>query len=91
VLVAHACNPYFSGGRDQGSKPTQVNSETLSQRNPSRKSGGVAQGKGSEFKHQYCKQNKTKNTCNNIIYLLTIFWGKGLLFYLALSFCSSGD
>jgi hypothetical protein len=56
MLVAHACNLTYSGGRDQedhGSKPGQANvSETLSQnnnnnnnnKNPSQKrAGGVTQ------------------------------------------------
>jgi hypothetical protein len=33
VLVAHSCNPCYSGGRDQedhGSKPAQANSSTRS-------------------------------------------------------------
>jgi hypothetical protein len=58
VLVAHMCNPTYSGGRDQedcGSKqPRQIVLETLSQKNPSQKgSGGVDRGVGPEFKPQY--------------------------------------
>jgi hypothetical protein len=53
--VAHACNPSYSGGRgleNQGSKSAQANSL----QNPSQKrTGGVAQGVGPEFKPQYCK------------------------------------
>jgi hypothetical protein len=41
----------------------QIVWETLSRKNPSQKrTGGVAQGVGSEFKPQYCK---TKNNNNN--------------------------
>jgi hypothetical protein len=62
VLVANACNPSYSGGRDQedlGSKPVQANSllDPIL-KNPIKKViGGVAQGIDPEFK--YCK-NKTK-------------------------------
>jgi hypothetical protein len=62
TLVAHTCNPSYSGGRDQevrDSKPSQANSsrdpivkKTLHKR------GGVAQGEGSELKPQYHTQKK---------------------------------
>jgi hypothetical protein len=57
--VVHTCNPSFCGGRDQedrGSKPTGANSlrDPISKKNPSEKrTGGVAQGIGPEFKPQY--------------------------------------
>jgi hypothetical protein len=62
VLVAHACNPSYSEGRNQeglGSKPTgQIVCETLSQKYPSQKrAGGLAQDEGPEFNPQYCKKN----------------------------------
>jgi hypothetical protein len=66
ALVAHTCNPSYSGGRDQqdrGSKPAQSNSSTrpYHKKNPSQKRAGrVAQGVGLEFKAQYCKK-KDKN------------------------------
>jgi hypothetical protein len=61
--VAHACNPSYSGGRDQedrGLKPAQAYNlwvhDTLSWKNPSQKgTGGLAQGVGQEFKPQYHK------------------------------------
>jgi hypothetical protein len=65
VLVAHACNPRYSGGRDQddqGSNSAQANSLEIppSQINLSQKKGEragvVAQGVGPEFKPQYCKK-----------------------------------
>jgi hypothetical protein len=62
VLVAHACNPGYSGGRDQedqSSKPVQANSslETLSQKySLQKRAGGVAQGEGLEFKSLHCKK-----------------------------------
>jgi hypothetical protein len=52
VLVAQACNPSYSEGRDQEDcQPGQIVHETLSQKYPSQKKGasGVAQGEGSEF------------------------------------------
>jgi hypothetical protein len=56
--VAHACNPSYSGGRDQedrGSKPAGTNSsQDLVLKKPNtKKAGGVAQGEGLEFKPQY--------------------------------------
>jgi hypothetical protein len=61
--VAQAYNPSYSGGRDQedwGMKPAQANSSwdvPLSRKNPlQKKTGGVAQGVGPEFKPQYCKK-----------------------------------
>jgi hypothetical protein len=63
--VAYACNPSYSGGRDQedsGSKPAQANSS----RNPilkiptTKRAGRVAQGESPEFKPQYCKKEKKK-------------------------------
>jgi hypothetical protein len=53
--VAHACNPSYSGGRDQedhGLKPAQANSSRdpmLKNRHKNR-AGGLAQGEGPEFK-----------------------------------------
>jgi hypothetical protein len=40
VLVAHTCNPSYSGGRDQedrGWKPAQIVLETLTRKYPSQK------------------------------------------------------
>jgi hypothetical protein len=66
VPVAHACNPSYSGGRDQedlGLKPAWANSsQDLISKNPSKKSGGgaggAAQGVGPELKPQYQQQKK---------------------------------
>jgi hypothetical protein len=60
VPVAHACNPSYSGGRDQedhGWKPTQANSsrDPISKKIITKRTGGVAQGIGPEFKLQYHK------------------------------------
>jgi hypothetical protein len=59
--VAQACNPTYSGSRDQkdpvGSKPWQRVDKTLSPKNPSQKrADGVAQCAGPEFKRQYKKK-----------------------------------
>jgi hypothetical protein len=54
--VAHACNPSYSGGRDQedfSSKPAQANSwpQDPKLKNPYKnRASGVAQGEGPEFK-----------------------------------------
>jgi hypothetical protein len=57
ALVAHACNPSYSGGRDQedcGSKAAQANSlrDLISKKPSQKRVGGVAQGLGPEFKPQ---------------------------------------
>jgi hypothetical protein len=64
--MTHACNPSYSGGRDledQGSNPAWANSLWYSTGiNPSQKrTGGVAQGEGPEFKPQYYKKKKSPN------------------------------
>jgi hypothetical protein len=57
--VVYACNPSYSGGRDQedcGSKPAWANSarDSILKKYPSQKRAGeVAQGVGPEFKPQY--------------------------------------
>jgi hypothetical protein len=61
-LEAYSCNPSYSGGRDQEDhslKPAWANSlqDPISKKNPSQKrTGGVDQGIGPEFKPQYCKK-----------------------------------
>jgi hypothetical protein len=70
VPVAHTCNPSYSGGRDLedcGSKPARkIVCKTLSQKNPTQKRAGVAQGVGPEFKPQYQKKKKkTQKTLSN--------------------------
>jgi hypothetical protein len=61
ALVAHTCNPSYSGGRDQEDhslKPTQGNHL----RDPISKIPNTkrAQGVGPEFKPQYCKKKERK-------------------------------
>jgi hypothetical protein len=62
--MAHACNPSYSGGRDQDhswSQPRQIVQETLSRKNPTEKRvSGVAQDVGPEFRPQYYKKKKKK-------------------------------
>jgi hypothetical protein len=63
--ILPVCNPSYSGGRDQedcSSKPARGNSSPdLISKNPSQKrTGGVAQGLGPEFKPQYHKKKKNK-------------------------------
>jgi hypothetical protein len=65
VPVAHACNPSYSGGRDQeahGSKSAQANS-LQNAKLFTKRAGGVAQGEGPEFKPQYSKKKKKKGIC----------------------------
>jgi hypothetical protein len=53
--MAHACNPNYSGGRDQedcGSKPALANSsrDPILEKPITKKGCEVAQGEGPEFK-----------------------------------------
>jgi hypothetical protein len=59
--MAHACNPIYSGDRDQedcGSEPVQENSlqDPISKNSSQKRAGGVAYGVGPEFKSPYCKK-----------------------------------
>jgi hypothetical protein len=65
VLVAHTCNPGYSGGRDQedhGLKPVWANSlrKPISKHPSKNRAGGVDQGEGPEFKPQYCQKKRKK-------------------------------
>jgi hypothetical protein len=54
------------------SQPGQIVRKTLSQKYLSQKwAGGVAQGVGPEFKHQYCK-NKTKQKQTTALNLTSV-------------------
>jgi hypothetical protein len=72
VLVAYACDPTYSGGRNQedhGSKPAQQ--DPISK--IPKRSGGVAQGGSPEFKPQYCqKKIKTQKILKYILIALKI-------------------
>jgi hypothetical protein len=61
--VAYACNPSYSGGKDQedhGLKPAQENSSqhpfSKKKKKSKKRAGGVAQGIGPQFKPQYRKK-----------------------------------
>jgi hypothetical protein len=64
--VAQACNPSYSGGRDQeecSSKLAQANSwwtPIVKKTHHQKWAGGVAQGVGPEFKPQYHKNTQKK-------------------------------
>jgi hypothetical protein len=63
--VAHACNPSYSGDRDQedhSSKSAQANSsqDPISKIPNTKRAGGEAQCVGPEFKPQYHKKKKRK-------------------------------
>jgi hypothetical protein len=63
VLVAHTCNPSYSGDRHQedgsSNQPRQIVSpDPISKTIHKNKTVGLAQGEGPEFKSQYCKKKK---------------------------------
>jgi hypothetical protein len=66
MLIAHAYNPSYSGGRDQkdrGSNPAQANSsrDPISEKNTTKNwAGGVVQGVSPEFKLQYYQKKRKK-------------------------------
>jgi hypothetical protein len=64
--MAHACSPSYSGGRDQDGrslKPASTNSsrDPISKIHKTKRAGGVAQGIGPEFKHQYHTHKKSES------------------------------
>jgi hypothetical protein len=71
MLVAHSCNPSYSGGRDQEGLG-QIVHKTLSQKKKEKKTlhikglveCGVAQDISPEFKTQYHKKQKQKQEIN---------------------------
>jgi hypothetical protein len=65
-LVAHTCNPSYSGGRGQedcSSKPAQANSslDPISKSLSHKGAGGVAHGVGPEYIPQYRTKKKGLN------------------------------
>jgi hypothetical protein len=63
--MAHALNPCYSGGRDQedhGLKPARTNSsrDPILKKTLTKRSGGVAQIVGPEFKAQYHQKKKKR-------------------------------
>jgi hypothetical protein len=66
ALIAHACDPSYPGGRDQGdhgSKPAQANGsqELILKTFNTKRAGGMVQGVGREFELQYSKNKNKKN------------------------------
>jgi hypothetical protein len=67
--VAHACNPSYSGGRDQEDcslKPASANSvwdPTEKKSWTKERTGGMTQGVGPEFKLSTAKQTNEKLFC----------------------------
>jgi hypothetical protein len=69
VLVPPACNPSYSGGRDQenccskaarNSSKDSISKKPITKMKQNKKTGGEAQGVGPEFKPQY---HKIANMC----------------------------
>jgi hypothetical protein len=70
ALLAHSCNPTYSGGHDQEDRFKaslgKEFHETLSQKTLHKnRAGGVAQGEGPEFKSQYRKKKKKRKKKKN--------------------------
>jgi hypothetical protein len=69
VPVAHTCNPSYSGGRDQerSLKPAWANSvQDSSLKIPNTKrTDGVTQDVGPEFKPQYKKKKRKQENATN--------------------------
>jgi hypothetical protein len=75
-LLAHACKPSYSGGRDQedcSSKTAQANSlrDLISKKKKKshKRDSGVAQGVAPEFKPQYHKKEKKLNPLPHLFHL----------------------
>jgi hypothetical protein len=69
--VVHACNPSYSGGKDQedrGLKSTSLQDSYLEKTHHKKRAGGVAQGVGPEFKAQYWKKKRKKDTRIQFLY-----------------------
>jgi hypothetical protein len=67
VPVAHACNPSYSGGRDQedhSSRPAWAKSwrDPILKKPTKKRDSRIAQGAGPEFKPLYCKKKKKKRS-----------------------------
>jgi hypothetical protein len=82
--VAHTCNPSYLGKRDQedgGSKPVRANSsrDPISKNLHKNRTVGVAQGKGPEFKPQYCQRilNVKRHSCQ--VFFMSLWFPKQLL------------
>jgi hypothetical protein len=88
TLVAHACNPSYSEGRDQEDlslKPAQANRSQDPLENPSQKrAGGVAQGVDPEFKPQYHKKKCIISSCLGHMGYLLLAGGQQMVLTLPL-------
>jgi hypothetical protein len=61
VLVAHSCNPSYSGSRDQEASLGKEFLRSYLKKNPSQKRAGrVAQGEGTESRPSTAKNKQTK-------------------------------
>jgi hypothetical protein len=60
--VAHACNPRYSGGKDQEDLDMKQTQVSLSQKKKKSQewSSGVAQDVNTKFKPQYCEKKERK-------------------------------
>jgi hypothetical protein len=59
MLVAHTCNPSYSGGSRFEASGANSSLDPISKiANTKKRAGGVAQGVGPEFKPQYHKKKK---------------------------------
>jgi hypothetical protein len=73
ALVAHTCNPSYTGRRDQedhGSEPDQANSlqDPIRKKSITKRAGRVAQGLGPEFKlHHTPNTNTQRKWCGWIM------------------------
>jgi hypothetical protein len=65
--LAHACNPSYSGGRDQdcGPKPAQFARPHLEKNTLRKRAGEGAQGRGPEFNPSTGKKNKQQQKKKN--------------------------
>jgi hypothetical protein len=75
---AHACNPSYSGGRDQEDhslKPARPNSsqDPISKSHHKKRVGGVAQGVGPEFKPQYHRHKKYHKEIFSVLSISNLF------------------
>jgi hypothetical protein len=79
VPVAHACNPSYSGGRDQEDGSSKLARQIVQKAllENTKRAGRVAQGEGPEFKSQYRKKKKAAFSFFRVD--LVYCWGKNLL------------
>jgi hypothetical protein len=76
--VPFACNPSYSGGRDQknrGSKPAWANSsqDSVSKNRSQKRAGGTAQGVGLSSNSRTAKKKKKKKERKRILGLFNCY------------------